>query len=171
MLWLLSGCFLLDQEIATTETVEPPEKLVLPGPAAKAEPKPAPVEPTAEKKPLTCTDAERVRIQCELATGKKLALCEAEGGWSFRYGHPEVELAFPATGYAEDFEVTHEKKGADREVHTIDFAVKDYTYTLTSDRTEGQFDVLFVVKRGEQRLSRAECTTLSGIDLTELPSF
>lgn len=165
-MWILAliACDLLggSPEVVSSTPVPP---LKVTGPSA---PEPALEPEAAAAATVACTEAERRRFQCELSNGKQIALCEAPGGLSFRFGAPSVELAFPATGYGPGIAVSRKSTGEDGEVVTVAFTREDYTYTLTSERTEDQFDAVFEVVRGKQRLSTAECTKLEGVDFTEL---
>ena len=162
-MWILT---LVACELFGSPPTVAPEPLVLTVPAPVAAP--AEVAPLAAAQ-VACTSDERRRIQCVLSNGKRLALCEANGGMSFRYGAPGVELAVPPTGYGTDTSISRKDHGEDGEIVTVRVTREDYTYTVTSERSEDQFDALFEVMRGKQRLSSSQCTELEGVDFTELP--
>lgn len=167
MLLTLIACDLVTQSASTPApdpgTLELSHKTAAPAPAPAPEPEAAAA--------VDCTDGERRRLHCELANGKQLAVCEADGGLSLRYGHPAVDLQIPDSGHGKDFQLTQEQKSADREQTVLIATKADYGYHVITDRQEDHFDVVFDAYRGEQRLQSTQCTKLMGVDWTELPKL
>jgi hypothetical protein len=112
---------------------------------------------------LTCADGERVRVQCTTAKGAKLALCQTDAGWSYRYGAQAVELSHDGP-----FWTTRIRRGPDGEVRTVGFEREGHTYAVVVARTEDQFDVRIDVAKGGKVLASLPCGGLQGVDLTEI---
>lgn len=112
---------------------------------------------------LSCGDGERVRVQCTTGKGARLALCQTEKGWAYRYGTKAVELTHDGA-----FWTTRIRRGPDGEVRTVGFEREGHTYAVVVERVEDQFDVRIDVAKGSKHLATLTCSELRGADLTEI---
>lgn len=110
-----------------------------------------------------CTTGERVRLQCTVKGGKQLALCQGEKGLTYRFGKDTAELVSDGP-----FTASRVRSGEDAETHTVAFEREGHTYAVVSDRTEDQFEARIEVAKDGVRIASIPCTTIEGVDFTEL---
>jgi len=116
-----------------------------------------------------CAPTERVRFSCTVSKGRTVSLCESAKGLSYRFGATTpYELQLPATGFSPDFEIGHRKLLGDGEIFTASIWNEGHRYTLSSKRTEDQFEAAIVVRKGAEKLATLPCKSPASIDFTEL---
>lgn len=119
-----------------------------------------------------CTAEERVRLACVVKGGKLVSLCEAKGALHYRFGKPgALELELPKAE-APAIDVAWQSTGPDGKKHIASAWNEGHRYAVVSDRTEDQFDVSVVVRKGAGKpLATLNCTEQLGIDFTETQGF
>ncbi|MCA9490820.1 MAG: hypothetical protein KC621_12915 [Myxococcales bacterium] len=119
-----------------------------------------------------CLVGERVRLACEVAKGKQAALCQAGDALVYRFGKPgAVELELPAKGGI-PIDVARQRLGEDAERHVASAWNDGHRYAIVSERTEDQFDLSVVVRKGADKpLATLACRKSLGVDFTETDAF